>query len=114
MPTLDADFEVDIYTLELPFKTTEYSIPIVTLKQKLTLEYSVKERRVRVNSESLKTDMDLPNAENRLKDRPDFNWKVGDIEYFFPDYLALKNYENLDAIPITIIVNKIKGTVDWR
>jgi len=47
VPSLDVDFEIDICTLKLPFRTIENDIPIVTLKQKLTLEYSVKGKKIK-------------------------------------------------------------------
>jgi len=58
--------------------------------------------------------MDLPDAFNRLTDRPNIQGKPEDIELNYPSYLELKNYKNIDVIPIEIKVKEIRGTIDWN
>jgi len=116
VPSLDEDFEVDAGVLELPLKTTEAleNFSIVTLKQRLWLIHDVKQKRLRIDSESLPVNMDLPDPYNKLKDRPSFHSHYDDIEFILPDSVKLKNYKNIDVIPIEIRVKEIKGTIGWK
>lgn len=109
----EVSFTKDIYTEELPFRTTGKNTHIVTLKSRITLKWDAKTRRLAVHSETLPVSMALPNAEQRLKDKPNFDSKPEDVEIFSPDYITLKNYKTIDEIPIEIIVKEIRGSVEW-
>lgn len=90
------------------------NIPIVTFKRRVYLKWDAKERRLKVGSESLPVNMDLPNAEDKLKDRPNIRPKPEDVEFILPDYINLKDHKYIGEVPLEIRVKEIHGTIDWK
>jgi hypothetical protein len=57
--------------------------------------------------------MDLPNAEQKLKDRPYIQPKPEDVVIESPDYIDYKD-GGIEEIPVEIRINEIKGSIEWK
>lgn len=112
IPSLDVDFSIYVTTLELPYKTTYGNIHIVTLKGEVYLEHDASKKKLTTRFKSLPVYPIV--GPDRLKDRPRIRPKPENIRIILPEYITLTNYESIEEIPITIIVNEIHGSIEWR